>query len=102
MGFPIHTEITVSKYALPSPLNAGFVMSVGEARGQVADYRLPLDDGREVHVREFQNDYTVHLDQVSAVRNPLGHLFTDAPHWIAVSLVGLLIVLLIFGGQEEE
>ncbi len=51
---PAHTEITVSKWVVPHPLEAGFVLSVGEAAGQSADYRLPLQDGREVHVREYQ------------------------------------------------
>lgn len=99
---PAHAEITVSKWSVPHPLQAGFVASVGEASGQNADFRLPLDDGREIHLREYDDHYTLHWDQVSAVKNPLGHLITDAPHWIIVGLLGIFIALLIFGGQEEQ
>src|SRR6266566_633635 len=89
---PAHAEVSVSKWSVPHPLQAGFVGSLGEAAGQNADYRLPLDDGREVHVREYPSHYTIHWDQVSAVRNPIGHLLSDAPHWIIIGLVGLILV----------
>ncbi len=100
---PVHSDITIPKW-LPHPLSAGFVRSVGETAGQLADYRLPLDDGREVHVREFDSIYTAHLDQVSALRNPIGHLMSDAPHWIGLALLGLLVVviagIILYSGDD--
>ena len=98
----VHTETTVPKWGMSHPLEAGFVASIGEAAGQRADCRLPLDDGREVHMREYGDYYTLHWDHVSAVRNPLGHLFSDAPHWIVVGLIGLLFLVLIWGNGEES
>ena len=74
---------------------------MGEAAGQFADYRLPLDDGREVHVREFDSVYTAHLDQVSAVRNPIGHLISDAPHWIWVGLIGAFLAAIFLSGGDD-
>jgi hypothetical protein len=106
LWLPVHSEITVSKWGVPHPLEGGFVASIGEASGQKADYRLPLEDGREVHVRDYGDHYTLHLDQVSAVRNPLGHLLTDAPHWIiwgAIGAIGAAIVLgIIFSGNRKQ
>jgi len=97
---PVHTETSVSKWGMPHPLEAGFVGSVGELAGQRFDFRLPLDDGREVHVREYGDRYTLHLDKVSAVRNPLGHLLSDAPHWIIIGGIVALVVGLLFSGDE--
>jgi hypothetical protein len=98
---PIHAETTLSKWGMPHPFEAGFVASVGEAAGQRADFRLPLDDGREVHVREYGDHYTLHLDQVSAVRNPLGHLLSDAPHWIWVGLIGAFLAAIFLSGGDD-
>jgi len=97
---PVHTETSFSKWGTPHPLEAGFVASIGEAAGQKADYRLPIDDGREVHVREYGDHYTVHWDQVSAVRNPLGHLLADAPHWIILGAIGAIVLGIIFSGES--
>jgi len=102
LGLPLPCEATVSKWVVSHPLEAGFVSSIGEAAGQKADFRLPLDDGREIHVREYDEHYTVHWDQVSAIRNPIGHLVADAPHWILVVFLGAVMALLIFGGREEQ
>jgi len=97
---PVHTETSFSKWGMPHPLEARFVASIGEAAGQKADYRLPIDDGREVHVREYGDHYTVHWDQVSAVRNPLGHLLADAPHWIILGAIGAIVLGIIFSGES--
>src|SRR6266516_1976688 len=96
---PVHSEITVSKWDMPSPRQAGVVVSIGEVAGQIADSRLPLADGREIHVREYQHHYTVHWDKVSAVRNPIGHLVSDAPHWIGLGLVIFFIGVLLWAAE---
>jgi len=99
---PVHTEITVTKWAVPHPVQAGFIISVGEAAGQKADYRYPLEDNREVHVREYDHHYTLHLDRVSAVKDPIGHLASDAPHWIFLGLLGLLLAILLWPRRGES
>ncbi len=100
--FPAHTEITIPKFGMPHPLEAGFVSSVGDAAGQKANYRLPLEDGKEAHVKEFEDHYTLHWDLVSAIKNPIGHFFSDAPHWVILGLIGaaiLGIISLVLGDE---
>lgn len=96
---PAHTDITISKFGMPHPTEAGFTVSGGELVGQNADYRLPLDDGREVHVREFSDRYTVHWDKVSALRNPIGHIGQDAPHWLVIGLTGAIFLGIVLSGE---
>jgi len=88
-------EFVIAILTLGHPLEAGFVNSIGDAAGQTANYRLPLEDGKEVHVKEFEDNYRLHWDLVSAIKNPIGHLFSDAPHWIVRGLVGLALVGII-------
>ena len=88
---PAHEDVVMSKFELPHPLKEGFVKHFGDLAGQIADYRLPLGDGREVHVKEYDQDYSVHWDNSSAIRNPLGHILRDGTMWLAL-IVGLIVV----------
>jgi hypothetical protein len=36
-----------------------------------------------LHIREYDNHYTVHMDRVDPLKNPLGHLLVDAPEYLA-------------------
>ena len=87
------TDIVVAKNGLPSPPAAGFRPHIGSLKGQRRDYRHPLEDGSDVHVREYDDRYEVHHDEVSAVEHPVGHLFTHAPHYLvgAVGVTALAI-----------
>ncbi len=89
---PAHTEIMIPSFGMPHPLEAGFVSSIGDAAGQKANYRLPLEDGTEAHVKEFEDHYTLHWDMVSAINNPVGHIFWDATHWVVLGLIGAAIL----------
>ncbi len=95
---PAHTDVPVSKFELPHPLlsGLGFVKHFGDDAGQIADYRLPLPDGRELHVKEYAEDYETHWDHSSAIRNPPGHLLRDGTKWLF--LIITLIVLGAFAG----
>lgn len=44
-----------------------------------------------LHIREYDTHYTVHMDRVSPLRNPLGHLLVDAPEYLAAAAVGFLV-----------
>ncbi|UPW01724.1 hypothetical protein M0R88_06380 [Halorussus gelatinilyticus] len=77
-----HVDLHVAKDALPSPASAGFVLHTGDPRGQRADYRRPLPDGKGVHVKEFADHYAVHWDKVDPTEDFLGHVLADAPHWL--------------------
>jgi len=77
-----HADLHVAKDAVPSPASAGFVLHVGDPRGQRADYRRPFPDGTGVHVKEFSDRYEVHWDEVDPTEDFLGHVLADAPHWL--------------------
>src|SRR5712692_4752183 len=99
---PVHAEAVVWKWSVPHPNEAGFFPSLGEAAGQKADFRLPLDDGREIHVREYDLHYTIHWYQVSAIKNPIGHLLSDAPHWILLGLAGVFLAILVLWPIQDS
>ncbi len=44
-----------------------------------------------LHIREFKDYYTVHTDRADPTKDPLGHLFWDAPEYLVSSLVGLKV-----------
>ncbi len=89
---PAHIDVPVSKFEVPDPLLAGFEKHFGDFAGQVANYRLPLPDGREIHVKEYNEDYSAHWDNTSAIRDPFGHILRDGTKWffliIGIALLG--------------
>jgi hypothetical protein len=83
LATPAHTDISISKLLVPHPLIVdGFVKHVGDLAGQIGNYRFPLPDGREFHVKEYAETFMAHWDNISAIRNPVGHLLKDAPVWM--------------------
>ena len=93
---PCHEDIRIEKWEVQHPSAAGFSLSMGEPQGQKADYRKRLHDGRSLHVREFEDYYLVHWDNVDPSDNPIGHLLIDAPHWVMLGIIGLGIIGLGF------
>ncbi len=94
---PAHTDVRISKLEVPHPLVAGFIEHFGDSAGQLANYRLPLPDGRELHVKEYTEDYSTHWDNSSAIRNPFGHILRDGSKWFFL-IVALLILGAFIGG----
>ena len=83
LTIPAHTDVSISKLLLPHPsMVNGFVKHFGDLAGQLGNYRFPLPDGREFHVKDYAETFLAHWDNISAVRNPLGHLLKDAPYWM--------------------
>src|SRR5918992_3093574 len=44
-----------------------------------------------LHIREYSNYYTVHIDKIDPRKDPLGHLLMDAPEF----LIGLMSAISI-------
>lgn len=44
-----------------------------------------------LHIREFEGYYTVHMDKANPAKDPLGHLLIDAPEYLVASIVGLKV-----------
>jgi len=101
LRLPFHQDLKVEKSAICHPAKEGFVKSLGEFQGQIADYRKRLSDGRSIHVREYSTHYLIHWDKVDP-SNPIGHLIEDAPHWIFISVIVLLGFIGILSWLRES
>ncbi|MGD1835850.1 MAG: hypothetical protein ACPKQO_09030 [Nitrososphaeraceae archaeon] len=44
-----------------------------------------------LHVREYENHYTVHIDKIDPRKNPIGHLLIDAPEYITSFIIASYI-----------
>lgn len=112
LSLDVHENLRVEKNRCPHPLEMGFEWSLGEPKGQVADYRYALSDGRSVHASDMGSWWAVHWDKVHPT---LGrwwdHLVEDAPVWalavfvmlivgVVLLLVALARVLAKAGGSE--
>ena len=61
--------------------------ALGSKKGAVRQYRHG-----NLHIRDYDSHYTVHMDRIDPRKNPLGHLLVDAPEYVigaaAAALVG--------------
>jgi hypothetical protein len=44
-----------------------------------------------LHIRDYDSHYSVHMDRVDPVSNPLGHLLVDAPEYLAAATAALIV-----------
>ncbi|HEY8110055.1 MAG TPA: hypothetical protein VIG05_04250 [Candidatus Nitrosotenuis sp.] len=73
-------EIEVPKELRPFMLENAEETLLGHKNGAIKQYRYG-----NLHIREYDDKYLVHMDKVDPRKNPLGHLALDAPE----VLVGL-------------
>ncbi|HXV45928.1 MAG TPA: hypothetical protein VD736_04580 [Nitrososphaera sp.] len=59
---------------------------LGGKNGAKKQYRY----GR-LHIRDYETHYTVHMDAVDPLANPLGHLLVDAPEYIAGAAAAVIV-----------
>ena len=59
---------------------------LGSKNGARRQYRYG-----NLHIRDYDSHYTVHMDRVDPRKNPLGHLLIDAPEYILGAAAALLI-----------
>lgn len=66
---------------MPHPSDSGlFRRSVGERKGQIADWRASISGSdRGVHVVEFKEFYSIHVDKYDPYKKPVEHLVHDSP-----------------------
>lgn len=60
--------------------------ALGGKKGAKRQYRY----GR-LHIRDYDTHYTVHMDRVDPMTNPLGHLLVDAPEYIAGAAAAVIV-----------
>lgn len=75
--------------------------TLGSKKGAKRQYRYG-----NLHIRDYDTHYTVHMDKIDPRTNPLGHLVMDAPEYIigavAAALVGKHIGRTVYKKQKEK
>lgn len=59
---------------------------LGNKKGAKRQYRYG-----DLHIRDYDSHYSVHIDRVNPVNNPLGHLLVDAPEYLAAATAALIV-----------
>ena len=89
---PCHEDVHFPKSGMPHPTTDGYSISVGEPKGQIEDYRKTIQNGKCIHLREYDTYYLAHWDIVNPHTNPLGHLLLDAPKWLFIGFLGAVFL----------
>ena len=73
----------------------------GSKKGAKKQYRYG-----NLHIREYEEHYSVHMDRVDPAQNPLGHLLVDAPEYVAGAaaaiLVGRKVGVTVYNKRKQE
>jgi hypothetical protein len=74
---------------------------LGSKNGAEKQYRYGT-----LHIREYENYYSVHMDRVDPRINPIGHLLKDAPEYIIcgimASTIGLKVGTAFYKKKKRE
>jgi hypothetical protein len=60
--------------------------SLGSKKGAKRQYRYG-----DLHIRDYDSHYSVHVDRVDPLSNPLGHLLVDAPEYLAATTAAFVV-----------
>ncbi|HEX9678887.1 hypothetical protein [Nitrososphaera sp.] len=75
--------------------------ALGSKKGAKRQYRYG-----NLHIRDYDSHYTVHVDKVDPRKNPLGHLLVDAPEYLvgaaAVALVGRHVGKTVYKKRKQD
>jgi hypothetical protein len=70
---------------------------IGAKKGALRQYRHG-----NLHIREYDTHYSVHVDRVDPLKNPLGHLVVDAPEYLAAAAAAALVARRIGTAAYKE
>jgi len=70
-------EIEVPKEVRPFMLEGAEETKLGQKNGAIRQFRYG-----NLHIREYEDKYLVHVDKVDPRNDPLGHLIHDAPEFL--------------------
>jgi hypothetical protein len=59
---------------------------LGSKKGANKQYRYG-----NLHIRDYDAHYSVHIDTVDPLSNPLGHLLVDAPEYLAGAIAAFIV-----------
>jgi len=83
------SEIEIPKEIRPFMLEGADETTLGNKNGAKKQFRYG-----NLHIREYEDKFLVHMDKFDPIKNPLGHLVFDAPE----VLIGLASAAL--GGSK--
>lgn len=85
-------------FPVPGPEESGlFRKSVGERKGQIADWRASVNGSeRGIHVVEFKDHYSMHVDRYDPGKRPVMHLVWDSPKTLVSIFVSGLFSLFLY------
>ena len=95
LEFPAHEDIKLNESFFHPDSLQKFKSVFADNDGQNANYRIPLRDGKSIHIKKYDGYYKVHWDKANLATDPLGHLLKDAPHYIPIVVAGILFVLIV-------
>src|SRR5689334_14137002 len=78
-------EIEIPKEIRPFMLEEAEETVLGQKNGAKKQFRYG-----NLHIREYDNKYLVHVDKVDPRENPIGHLVNDAPE-VLVGVMGAFL-----------
>jgi hypothetical protein len=82
----IWDEIEIPKEIRPFMPDGAEETALGQKNGAKKQYRYG-----NLHIREYDDKYLVHMDKVDPRKDPLGHLVQDAPEFL-VGITSAVIV----------
>lgn len=71
--------------------------SLGSTKGAAKQYRY----GR-LHIRDYDSHYTVHVDKVDPRVDPVGHLLSDAPEYLAGAAAAAYVARKVGGAIYDK
>lgn len=75
--------------------------AIGGKKGARKQYRYG-----NLHIRDYASHYTVHVDRVNPLKNPIGHLIVDAPEYLAgaaaAAFVGRRVGMAVYETRRTE
>jgi len=94
-------EIEVPKEIRPFMLEHAEETKIGQKNGANKQYRYD-----KLHIREYDDKYLVHMDNVDPRKDPVGHLIFDAPEVLiglaAAAIGGKKIASQIYKNQKSK
>ena len=94
-------EIEVPKEIRPFMLEDAEETKLGQKNGANKQYRYG-----KLHIREYEDKYLIHMDNVDPRKDPLGHLIFDAPEVLvglaSAAIGGKKIALQIYKNQKSK
>jgi hypothetical protein len=97
---PWGTTLRIEKYRVQHPRDAGMKPSTGLPVGQRQDWRVSYPTCGGLHVRDFGDYYSAHLDRVNPNCDPIGHVVSDTPQIAGGVALGALLGLAL--GKSKE